>query len=115
MSDTVRHDPDPGILRHARDKSFRVAISVAYKLATGDYPPGPDIFHKVADELDEIFGAYDNCEIACTKAAATSLITHAKMTQREAELVSDMWLVHWREGKDRNCPRPARCPNGRHT
>lgn len=103
----MRHDPDPGVLLMARTQHFGSAVDIAHRLSTGHCAP-PEVQHKVTVSLDEIFGAYHNCEIACTSPAAQVLVAVAKMTSREAELVSDMWLQQWRDGRNKNCPAAAR-------
>lgn len=105
----MRHDPHPEVMKAARVGDFRSAMFVAYRLATGNAMPS-ELYHAASSELDDVFGAYDNLEIACTAPAALALVKIAKLSPREAELVSDLWLMQWRNGRDKNCPRSARRP-----
>jgi len=105
----VRNDPDPRVLAAARAGQFKQAIDVAYRLTTGE-AAGPDVFHAASLAVDDVFGQYQDVKIACTRPAADALVA-ARMAPREAELVTDIWLGWWREGRGRNCPKEGLpCP-----
>lgn len=100
----MRHDPDPEVLRRARAGFFVDAINAAYRLATGESVPNP-VVHRIQLELDDVFGDYDALKIACTAPAAAVLQHVGRLTSREAEMVADLWLHHWRRGRTLNCPK----------
>ena len=106
----MRHDPDVRVLAAARAGDFKRAVETGWLLTTGR-PPGPEVYHLAAIVVDDVFGQYQGVKIACTKPAADALVA-AALTPREAELLTDIWLGWWRQGRHRNCPKEGLpCPS----